>query len=93
MSENGAIFCMLFFALLEEWAQALLTALVRGQFVRGSHERRRPFLLIILATLKLFFSKIWASKNCVEQFFRCVVRADFFEATKVGRKSSEFFEP
>ena len=38
-------------------------------------------------------SKRWASKNCVKQFFRCVVRAVFFEATFVGRKSSEFFEP
>ena len=51
------------------------------------------FLLIILATLKLFFSKRWASKNCWGNFFGAFVRADFFRVHFVGRKSSEFFEP
>lgn len=67
-----------------------LTALIRGQFVRGSHERRRPFLLIILTQLKLFVSKRWASKNCWGQFFRCVIRADFFESTLWAEKAVNF---
>ena len=30
-------------------------------------------------------------QNCVKQFFRCVVRADFFETTKVGRNVVNFW--
>lgn len=58
----------------------------------GSCEGRRPFFADNFSEAEII-SKKWASKNCSGQFFRCVIRADFFETTKVGRKSSEFFEP
>lgn len=49
------------------------------------------FLLIILTQLKLFVSKIWASKNCWGQFFRCVCSHRFFSSPLCGPKNAVNF--
>lgn len=38
-------------------------------------------------------AKYGQAKIAVGNFFGAFIRADFFESTFVGRKSSEFFEP
>lgn len=70
---------------------SFFVCVIRGQIARWFVRGRRPFLLIILAQLNYFVSKIWASKNCRGQFFRCVVRADFFRDHKSGPKNAVNF--